>query len=83
MSDGIVFCVETLTESFLRGPGGSVDVARVARFQLVDVSSGLAVALGENGTNGTLHKIEVEKPRATQKRSGPGDLLVNLIPNQQ
>lgn len=49
MSDGVVFCIETLGEYFLTNTEGSVDIARVARHQQLDLKDGFVLTLGENG----------------------------------
>lgn len=65
MSDGLVFAVETLTETFLTNTKGKIDLAHVSRYPLVDLKQNFLLTLGENGLHGALHTLKIE--RGTKK----------------
>ena len=69
MCDGVVFCIETLSESFVTTEEGNSDIAKVSRFQQIDVRDGLVLSLGENGQNGTLHSAIIVKSRNPEEKN--------------
>lgn len=68
MSDGLVFCLEYLTDSFTFNDKGAHDIARLAKYPVMDMDEGFILSVGEDGKNGCYHKVELFKEN--KKSSG-------------
>jgi hypothetical protein len=66
MSDGPIFCLETLSETFVTNGQGHADLGMTAKFQLVDIKGELVLSLGENGLKGALHSARIEKAKTDE-----------------
>ena len=79
MSDGPIFCIETLSESFVTSEQGTADLGRTAKFQLVDIKDGVILALGENGLRGSLHSVKIVKANPSASLVAQNSVKLKLL----
>ena len=64
MSDGVVFCLEYLTEQWMLNDRGGFELARLTKYQLLDYQDGYLLSIGEKGQSGFYHKLEIEEEKS-------------------
>ena len=58
MSEGEVFCLDTVSENFIQNKDGSYLCTTIKKFSLVDIKQGFCVSVSEKG-EGFMHKINI------------------------